>query len=64
MKNITIYAARDTEGYFSHKAGEVIKTIDGTNVTKIVTDAKNIRIYFENGLHEVYLTEGVRMEVE
>ena len=64
MKTIRIIAAKDTEGFFPKKAGEAIKTIDGTNVTKIEVDARNISIYFENGLHEVYFTDAVRMEVE
>jgi hypothetical protein len=65
MKKITIIAAKDIEGFFPMKAGEVIRSIDGLeNVTKIEADSKNISIYYKNGLHEVYITEYVRLEVE
>ena len=64
MKSIKIIATKDISGFFPKKAGEVVKKINGENVTKIEVEKGLIRIGFANGLHEVYLTDEIKMEVE
>lgn len=64
MKRIKIIATRDIDGFFSHKTGDVIKEINGKNVTKIVADSKHIELYYSNGLLEYYHADKVRLEVE
>ena len=64
MKRIRIIATRDTEGLFPHKTGDVIKEINGKNVTKIMADSEHIELYYSNGLLEYYHADKVRLEVE
>lgn len=63
MKRIRIIATRDIDGFFPHKIGDVIKEINGKNVTNIEADSKHIKLYYANGLHEVYHADRVRLEV-
>lgn len=48
------------------KKGEVIKEINPDNVTRIVADGEtgDVKLYYRNGLHEVYNANMVRVEID